>query len=142
MKSVAKIILGFSLLALVACSGKGSGESRIHNVGPDEKETDSPAVIDDDENHGSTPAADTVACSFESGAFCAETAGNAELKAQCSSHGGKVVDKCPEKSKKCNITEEGFEGFTFYINSDLMTCETLEMYLSMEDDGEYEDWED
>ena len=137
MKSVAKIILGFSLITLVACSGKGSGESRIHIVNPDED--DSPAVIDDDENHGSK--SDKAACSFENGVYCAEAASS--MKSECTSRGGKVIDECPASHEQCNFTQEGFEGVTFFVNPDLTTCETIQMMLSMDEDKDiYGEWED
>ena len=61
MKSFAKIILGFSLLALAACSGKGEGGSRINN--PDNEGTDSPtpSVIEDDDTPAG-PAGNIIAC--------------------------------------------------------------------------------
>ena len=49
MKTLAKIILASSLITLAACSGKGSGESRIHNIPSDEDENPAPQVIDDEE---------------------------------------------------------------------------------------------
>ena len=127
MKSVAKIILGFSLLALAACSGKGSGESRINNV--DNDGNDSPSVIDDDTPAG--PTGNIIACKDVSGAFCAETT-DMSLKSECNAENdGILTDKCPAGGKKCDI---GDKSTTFYVYQGEMTCEMLIQFMSMDAD--------
>jgi hypothetical protein len=128
MKSVAKIILGFSLLALAACSGKGSGESRINNV--DNDGNDSPSVIENED----TPAGSSgsiVACKHTSGAFCAETT-DKSIKSECNEENeGILLDKCPAGGKKCDI---GDKSTTFYVYQGEMTCEMLIQFMSMDDE--------
>jgi hypothetical protein len=123
MKSVAKIILGFSLLALAACSGKGSGESRINNV--DNDGNDSPSVIDDDTPAG--PTGNIIACKDVSGAFCAETT-DMSLKSECDPDDGEMLlDKCPSGGTKCNLD---IPDVTFYVYNGLVDCKTLEAFMN------------
>lgn len=126
MKSVAKIILGFGLLALAACSGKGSVESRIHSVDNDVDNPGSPAIIEDDDHH-STPA-NGKACVEEDGAYCLVTA-NESLMSQCGNMiDGTIADKCPSNaSTKCDI--DGPDGVSYYVDSKEMTCDMLESFL-------------
>ena len=130
MKSFAKIILGFSLIALAACSGKGEGGSRINN--PDNEGTDSPtpSVIEDDDTPAG-PAGNIIACKDLSGAYCAETT-DMSLKSECNAENdGQLIDKCPSGGKKCDI---GDKSTTFYVYEGEMTCEMLQMFMSMGDD--------
>lgn len=131
MKSVAKIFLGFSLIALAACSGKGEGGSRINNIDNDGNDSPTPSVIDDDD----TPAGPTgsiIACTDALGSYCAETT-DMSLKSECDeSNGDKLLDKCPAGGKKCNIS--GAQNITFYVYEGQMTCEMLQLFMSMGDD--------
>jgi hypothetical protein len=126
MKSVAKIILGFGLLALAACSGKGSVESRIHSVDNDVDNPGSPAIIEDDDHH-STPV-NGKACVEEDGAYCLVTA-NESLISQCGTMiDGTIADKCPSNaSTQCDI--DGPDGVSYYVDSKEMTCDMLESFL-------------
>ena len=136
MKTLAKIILASSLITLAACSGKGSGESRIHNIPSDEGDEPNPAVINDEEgvNPSETPAGEEggstgniVACQDESGAFCAETT-DLSLKSECTAdQGGKLVSKCPSGGKKCNID---IPNVTYYAYEGLVDCKTLEEMMN------------
>ena len=138
MKTLAKIILASSLMTLAACSGKGSGESRIHNIPSDEDETPIPQVIDDEDETPSEdpskedgPKSNIVACKDQSGAYCAETT-DLSLKSRCNAaNGGQLVDKCPSGGTKCDF---GVDGMSFYVYNELVDCSTLEML-------ETEDWE-
>lgn len=128
MKSVAKIILGFGLFALVACSGKGSVESRINNVDHENDNPGSPTVIDDDEHH-STPAENGKACVEEDGVYCLVTSDEALISKCGTMIEGKVADKCPANaSTKCEI--DGPDGVSYYVDSKEMTCGMLESFLS------------
>ena len=110
MKTLAKIILASSLITLAACSGKGSGESRIHNIPSDEDENPAPQVIDDEEVIPSEtpsgedgPKGNVIACRDMSGAYCAETT-DMSLKSECNAENdGQLIDKCPSGGKKCDI---------------------------------------
>ena len=137
MKPVAKIILGFSLIALAACSGKGSGESRINNIDNDVEDSGSPAVINGDDNQGLT--GNTIACIDESESYCAETT-DMSLKSQCDpSDGDKLLDKCPAGGTKCNITGLPVKA-TFYAYEGKMTCEMLQQFMNGSDDDDDMDW--
>lgn len=127
MKSVAKIILGFGLLVLAACSGKGSVESRIHSVDNDVDNPGSPAIIEDDENHN-TPA-NSKACVEEDGVFCLVSADEALVSLCGTMIEGSIANKCPANaSTKCEI--DGPEGVSYYVDSKEMTCDMLESFLS------------
>lgn len=131
MKPVAKIVLGISLLALAACSGKGSGGSRINNIDNDIEDSGSPAVNDDGNNQGQTGG--LIACIDESGSYCAETT-DMSLKAQCDpSSGEQLLDKCPAGGTKCNLTGIPVKA-TFYVYENQMNCEMLQQFMSMGDD--------
>lgn len=135
MKTLAKIILASSLMTLAACSGKGSGESRIHGIQTDEGDDPIPTVIDDEGvTPSETPAgeeggetSDIIACLDESGAFCAETS-DQSLKSHCTSEEeGKLISKCPSGGKKCDV---GIEGYTFYTYEGLIDCKTLKEMMT------------
>ena len=139
MKTLAKIILASSLMTLAACSGKGSGESRIHNIPSDEDENPAPQVIDDedvvpsvdpsDENPSKEegPKSDIVACKDISGAFCAEST-DKSMKNECDPDDGEMLlDKCPSGGTKCNLD---IPDVTFYVYNGLVDCKTLEAFMN------------
>ena len=111
MKTLAKIILASSLITLAACSGKGSGESRIHNIPSDEDENPAPQVIDDEEVIPSEtpsgedgPKGNVFACRDMSGAYCAETT-DMSLKSECDPDDG-------EKNMTLKITDQTLLSLT------------------------------
>ena len=139
MKTLAKIILASSLMTLAACSGKGSGESRIHGIQTDEGDDPIPTVIDDEDVVPSVEPSDETpskeegakgnmfACQDESGAFCGEST-DMSLKSDCNAaSGGTLMDKCPAGGKKCDFK---YEGITFYAYG--ITCSDLEMMMTSE----------
>jgi hypothetical protein len=142
MKTLAKIILASSLMTLAACSGKGSGESRIHGIQTDEGDDPIPTVIDDEgltpelipseEGPGVSegdegPKGSVIACTDISGAYCAETS-DMSLKSECDPDDGEtLLDKCPAGGKKCDIN---VKGITFYVYNGLVECSTLEMFAN------------
>lgn len=138
MKTLAKIILASSLITLAACSGKGSGDSRIHSIPSDEDENQAPQVIDDEEGIPSEtpsgedgPKGNVFACRDMSGAYCAETT-DMSLKSECDEEDGeKLLDKCPSGGTKCNLD---IPDVTFYVYNGLVDCKTLEAFMNA-------DWE-
>ena len=134
MKTLAKIILASSLITLAACSGKGSGESRIHSIQTDEGDDPIPTYTEDESSDpGVSPSEEggasgnIVACLDESSAFCAETS-DKSLKEQCTAEeGGKLVSQCPSGGKKCDV---GIDGYTFYAYNGLVDCKTLKEMMT------------
>ena len=134
MKTLAKIILASSLMTLAACSGKGSGESRIHNIPTDEDDNPSLHVNDDEEvipsetpSDEDGPKGNVIACRDMSGAYCAETT-DMSLKSECSAEDGEqLLDKCPSGGTKCNLD---IPDVTFYVYNGLVDCKTLEAFMN------------
>lgn len=134
MKAIAKIFLGTSLIALAACSGKGEGGSRIHDLYEEnnqhEPATD-PSEINEEEGPAG-PAGDKIACSDKEGFFCIETT-DKSLKPQCAPMGGQIVDKCPAGGTKCSFAGMPAGTDFFAYNA---SCSDLETLLYGDD------WED
>jgi hypothetical protein len=138
MKTLAKIILASSLITLAACSGKGSGDSRIHSIPSDEDENPASQVIDDEDVIPSEtpsgedgPKGNVIACRDMSGAYCAETT-DMSLKSECDEEDGEMLlDKCPSGGTKCNLD---IPDVTFYVYNGLVDCKTLEAFMNA-------DWE-
>ncbi|WP_163439061.1 hypothetical protein [Fibrobacter succinogenes] len=135
MKTLAKIILASSLMTLAACSGKGSGESRIHDIPSDDVDNPTPHVIDDEGNSSSG----LFACTDASGYYCAETT-DQSYKSECDvTEGEQLLDKCPSGGVKCDIP---IPNVTFYVyEGSEMTCDMLKLLMAMTDEGSDVEWE-